>query len=169
MDFEAFKAEMQQNQQIQVEQNFGRTAFIPSNRQDRNPKHDKLAIKSYEEYRAYLKKIGLQDKVVAQRKKTDAYDELFERYNIPKADRHYIFLSDLKEMDQKSKEYKVAKIRYDKLVKQIPELQLEVSKPTMSDALKEKLNDHFFQDELNRAKVDAFNLQLFEKNKEKHR
>ena len=39
----------------------------------------------------------------------------------------------------------------------------------MTDALKEKLNDQFAQDEVKRAKLDAFELQLFEKNKDKHR
>ena len=39
----------------------------------------------------------------------------------------------------------------------------------MSDALKEKLNEQFAQDELKREKLDTFNKELFEKNKVKHR
>ena len=40
--------------------NFGQEeAYIPANKQDRKPIHEKLAIQSYEEYKAYLDKIGL--------------------------------------------------------------------------------------------------------------
>ena len=92
---------MESNQQRPIDQSysFGGKAYIPANRQDRKPKHEKIAIQTYEEYRAYLEKIGLKEKALADRKKADEYTQLFDRYGIPEAERHYVFLSDLKKMD----------------------------------------------------------------------
>ncbi len=63
------------------------------------PRHDKKYINNFQDYKAYLEKIGLDQKEVNDRKKRDWYDKLFDRYSIAKEDQHYIFYDDLKKLD----------------------------------------------------------------------
>ena len=59
MNLDAYRAELKQNQALKVDRNFGQSTYVPSNKQDRKPKHERLAIQTYDEYKAYLDKIGL--------------------------------------------------------------------------------------------------------------
>ena len=59
MNLEAYKAELQQTNVRQIDNDINKVAYIPSNKQDRKEKHEKMAIKTFDEYRAYLEKIGL--------------------------------------------------------------------------------------------------------------
>ena len=63
-------------------------------------KHEKNSVTDLQSYKAYLKKIGLDQEAVTLRKKRDRYDELFDRYMVPELDRHYVFYDELKKLDR---------------------------------------------------------------------
>ena len=85
---------------------FGPHAFKPASEHDSFPKHDKMKVNSYIEYRRYTEKVRREAEVKNRKKKEQRYDELFERYEVPNGLRKYIFYSDLeKVVDKNSIEY----------------------------------------------------------------
>ena len=71
----------------------------------------------------------------------ERYEELFERYQIPKADRRYVFFSDLELMDPLAEEYRSSMQDFSKLIAKIPELYFEATKPNTDDFIENSLRE----------------------------
>jgi hypothetical protein len=55
---------------------------MPANESDRFARHEKNSIATFEEYQAYLDKIGLEARNADRLRQIDMQDKLFDRYDI---------------------------------------------------------------------------------------
>ena len=89
---------------------FGPNAFKPASEHDAFPKHDKMKVNTYIDYQRYTEKMRREAEAKNRKKMEQRYDELFERYEVPRTLRQYIFYSDLQKVEDKNSIEYLAKL-----------------------------------------------------------